>query len=64
MSFTPLTPPYLPFGINGIEVISFCEFNHKTTEVTTVEELCKVARYGKTMSEMWESLTEKDIWLF
>ena len=50
--------------ISGKEVISFCEFYQDTTEVECVEELIKVERNGKTVLEMLESITEKDIWIY
>ena len=50
--------------IDNKEVISFCEFYKETTEVQTYEELLKVSRDGVTVSEMWESLKEDDIWLY
>ena len=55
----------ITYGIvDGKEVISFCEFYQDTTEVTTVDELLTVSRYGITVLEMWSSLTENDIWVY
>ena len=31
--------------VNGVEVISFCEFYKESTEVETVDELLKLKRY-------------------
>ena len=49
---------------NGKEVISFCVFYKETTEVDTFEKLCEVKRYGKTVIEMVNSITEKDMWIY
>ncbi len=50
--------------IDGLEVISFCEFYKETTEVQTYEELLNVSRDGVTVAEMWESLKEDDVWIY
>ncbi|MBR6821612.1 MAG: hypothetical protein IKM87_00425 [Clostridia bacterium] len=50
--------------IDEEEVISFCEFYKETTEVKTFEELIKVSRDGVTVLQMWESLTEEDVWIY
>lgn len=50
--------------LNGKEVISFCEFYKETTEVDTFEKLCEVKRDGKTVIEMMNSITEKDMWIY
>ena len=49
--------------IDDEEVISFCEFYKETTEVKTFEELIEVSRDGVTVLQMWESLTEEDVWI-
>jgi len=55
----------ITYGIvDGKDVISFCEFYQDTTEVTTVDELLTVSRYGITVLQMWSSLTENDIWVY
>ena len=51
-------------SIDGQVVISFCEFYKETTEVKTYDELLKVSRDGVTVSQMWESLKEDDIWVY
>ena len=48
----------------GKDVISFCEFYKDSTEVTTTDELLSVTRYGVSVAEMWESISEDDVWLF
>ena len=50
--------------IDDKEVISFCEFYKETTEVETVDELLEVSREGVTVLQMWESLTEEDLWIY
>lgn len=49
---------------NNERLISFCEFYKETTEVRTFEELIKIARDNVTVLQMWESLTENDIWIY
>ena len=49
--------------IDDEEVISFCEFYKETTEVKTFEELIEVIRDGSTVLQMWESLTEENVWI-
>ena len=51
-------------SIDDQVVISFCEFYKETTEVKTYDELLKVSRDGVTVSQMWESLKEDDIWVY
>ena len=48
----------------GKEVISFCEFYKDSTEVMTTEELLCVTRDGVSVLEMWESISEENMWLF
>lgn len=50
--------------IDEKEVISFCEFYKETTEIETFEELLEVSREGVTVLQMWESLTEEDVWIY
>ncbi len=50
--------------IDKKEVISFCEFYKETTEIETFEELLDVSRDGVTVLQMWESLTEDDVWIY
>lgn len=50
--------------IDDEEVISFCEFYKETTEVKTFNELIEVTRDGVTVLQMWESLTEEDVWIY
>ncbi len=55
----------ITYGVlDGKEVISFCQFYQETTEVTSVDELIKVAREGVTVQEMLESLSEDKIWIY
>ena len=49
---------------NNERFISFCEFYKETTEVRTFEELVKVTRNNITVLQMWESLTENEIWIY
>ena len=46
------------------EYISFCEFYQKPTNVATAEELLQVASGKTTVLQMWESLSEDDVWVF
>ncbi|MBR3004275.1 MAG: hypothetical protein IKH67_04310 [Lachnospiraceae bacterium] len=46
------------------DFISFCEFYKKPTNVKTFEELLDVSRDGATVLQMWESLTEEDVWIY
>lgn len=46
------------------EVISFCEFYKETTEVETFDKLLEISRDGVTVLQMWESLTEGDVWIY
>ena len=50
--------------VNGVEVISFCEFYKESTEVETVDELLKLKRYGVSVEEMLLSVTADNIWIF
>lgn len=50
--------------LDGKRVISFCEFYQDTTEVEKPEELLNVERSDITVLQMWESLTEDDIWIY
>ena len=50
--------------IDDEEVISFCEFYKETTEVKTFNELIEVTRDGVTVLQVWESLTEEDVWIY
>lgn len=46
------------------DYISFCEFYKEPTNVTTIDDLLEVSRDGITVLEMWESLSENDIWIY
>ena len=46
------------------EVISFCEFYKETTEVESFDELIKVSRDGRTVLQMWEFLSEEEVWIY
>lgn len=46
------------------EVISFCEFNQPSTEVTDFEELLKVNYKGKSLQTIWEALKPEDLWIY
>ena len=50
--------------LNGKEVISFCEYYKETTEVSTVEELLNIKRYGVSVEEMLTSISDDNIWIF
>lgn len=46
------------------DFISFCEFYKEPTNVTTIDDLLKVSRNGINILEMWESLSEEDVWVY
>ncbi len=50
--------------INGVEVISFCEYYKESTEVTSFEELLKITRDGISVEKMINSISEDDIYIF
>ena len=50
--------------IDDEDVISFCEFYKKTTEVKTFDKLLKVSRDEVTVLQMWESLKGEDVWIY
>ena len=50
--------------VRGRDVISFCEFYKESIEVDTVDELFNIPIYGKKLSDIWESLTEENVWIF
>ena len=53
---------YSPEGQD--DYISFCEFYKEPTNVKTIDELLSVQRNGVTVLQMWESLSEDDVWLY
>ena len=50
--------------VDGIDVISFCEFYQESTEVQDFDSLLKISRYGKTLSEMILSVDEEQIEIY
>lgn len=46
------------------DFISFCEFYKEPTNVKTFEELLEISRGGVTVLQMWESLTEENVWVY
>ena len=46
------------------DFISFCEFYKEPTNVTTIDDLLEISRYGVTVLKMWESLSEDDMWVY
>lgn len=55
----------ITYGIfHGQEMISFCEFYKDTTEVLSVDELLTVERDGYSVRQMWESLSQNDLWVY
>lgn len=50
--------------IDGKEVISFCEFDKESSEVTVFDDLLTVRRDGFSVLQMWNSLSENDIWVY
>jgi hypothetical protein len=50
--------------IDGKEIISFCEFYKKFTEIKSVEELLEVSRYNHSVKEMISQISDNDIWIF
>ncbi len=51
-------------NVDGVDVISFCEFYQESTEITNANELLSVKRYGKTVEEMLSDISEDSIWIF
>ena len=51
----------ITYSNENVKDISFCEFYKETTDVSSVDELCNVKRDDKTVLEMLESITDKDI---
>lgn len=49
---------------SGKNYISFCEFYRETTEVSSIEELCNIKRYGTKVLEMLTSITDKDVSIY
>jgi len=45
-------------------IISFCEFYQKPVDVKTVDELLQAKWNGEKFADIWESLTEEDIWIY
>ena len=52
------------YNDNREKYISFCEFYKEITDVSTVDELCKVKRDGVTVLEMLESIEECDMTIY
>lgn len=50
--------------LNGVRVISFCEFNKESTEVSSIAELMAVQRSGVTVLQMLKSVDQSDIWIY
>ena len=50
--------------VDGHEVISFCELNKGSIEADTAEELSAIKYQGITLLDMWEDLTEEDLWVY
>ena len=50
--------------IGDREVISFCEFNQPSTEVTSFEDLLKIDYKGKTLQAIWEELKPDNLWIY
>ncbi len=46
------------------DYISFCEFYKEPTNVKTFDELLEISREGVTVLQMWEDLTEDNIWIY
>ncbi len=44
--------------------ISFCEFYKETTEVSSIDELCNIERYGTKVIDMLTSITDKDVSIY
>ena len=48
----------------GLEhCISFCEYYQEPVDVKTFDELLNIEYKGERLSDIWESLTEDDIWV-
>lgn len=46
------------------DFISFCEFYKEPSNVKAFDELLNISRDGTTVLQMWNSLTEGDIWIY
>ena len=51
------------FRDNGERCISFCEYYQEPVDVKTFDELLNIEYKGERLSDIWESLTEDDIWV-
>jgi len=45
-------------------IISFCEFYQEPVDVKTVDELLRAEWNGEKFANIWESLTEEDVWIY
>ena len=45
-------------------IISFCEFYQEPIDVKTVDELLQAEWNGEKLKNIWESLTEEDVWIY
>lgn len=50
--------------LEGKLVLSFCEFYKETTEVEKPEDILSVSRDGYTVKEMFDEITDEDIWIY
>ena len=50
--------------INGVHIISFCEFYKESTEVTDIDDLLNIKRNNVTVRDMLKSISDEDIWMY
>ncbi|MEE3452968.1 hypothetical protein [Dialister sp.] len=50
--------------LDGKYVLSFCEFYKETTEVEKPGDILAVSRDGYTVKEMFDEITDEDIWIY
>ena len=50
-------------GVDEKEVISFCEFYKQSVEVGTFEELTELVYGDVSVIEMWQAVTDVDVWI-
>lgn len=50
--------------IDGIEVISFCEFNKDSKEVATIDELLTMHYNDFIVQDILEDINENSLWIY
>ena len=46
------------------DVISFCEFNQPSSEVSNFDELLKLSYKRKSIEKIWKDLKPEDLWIY